>query len=105
MPPFDAWHDRRISRRLAMGCRARIKSLNTGETYYGECTDLSVDGMALRSSFVPQHNERLRVIVLGPSVGGVPGQPLEAEVEVRRCNEIERGKLYEIGTRIITRHR
>ncbi|GGY05953.1 PilZ domain-containing protein [Paludibacterium paludis] len=105
MPPFDARHDRRTSRRISMGCKARIKSLNTGETHYGECTDLSVDGLALRSSFVPQHKERLRVIVLAPSVGGMPGQPLEAEVEVRRCNEIERGRLYEIGTRIIVRHR
>jgi len=104
VPPFDAWQDRRHSRRLAMGCKARIKSLNTGETHYGECTDLSVDGLALRSSFVPQPKERLRVIVIAPSAGGMPGQTLDAEVEVRRCNEIERGRLYEIGTRIIVRH-
>jgi hypothetical protein len=33
-------------RALQMGCKARIKSLHTGETHYGECVDLSVDGMA-----------------------------------------------------------
>ncbi len=38
-----------------------------------------------------------------PGVGSVPMRPLEATVEVRRCNEVERGKLYEIGTRILQR--
>jgi hypothetical protein len=32
----------------------------------------------------------------------VGGLPLEA-VEVRRCNEVKRGQVYEIGTRIIKR--
>ncbi|MBI3145293.1 MAG: PilZ domain-containing protein [Pseudogulbenkiania sp.] len=101
MPPFDPHHERRGARRLRMGCNARIKSLNTGETHYGECTDLSIDGLALRSSFVPQFGERLLVVVRAPAVGGLPGKPFEAEVEVRRCNEIEHGRIYEIGTRII----
>lgn len=102
-PPFDPYRDRRGARRLNMGCKARIRSLNTGETHYGECTDLSVDGLALRSSFVPQFGERLQVLVLTPAVGGLPGKPFEAEVEVRRCNEVQRGLLYEIGTRILSR--
>ncbi|UTH73132.1 PilZ domain-containing protein [Chromobacterium sp. IIBBL 290-4] len=86
-----------------MGCKARIKSLLTGETFYGECVDLSVDGMALRSAFVPQFGEKLNVIVLVPSVGGVAGKPFEAEVEVRRCNEVQRGLIYEVGVRILLR--
>ena len=103
MSPFDPYHERRGARRLQMGCKARIKSLHTGETHYGECVDLSVDGMAFRCSYVPQHGERLSVIVLAPAVGGLPGKPLAAEVEVRRCNEVKRGLVYEIGTRIIQR--
>jgi len=103
VPPFDPYHERRRARRLQMGCKARIKSLLTGETHYGECVDLSVDGMALRSSYVPQYGERLSVIVLAPAMGGLPGKPLQAEVEVRRCNEVQRGKIYEMGTRIIQR--
>ncbi|OWY39577.1 PilZ domain-containing protein [Xenophilus sp. AP218F] len=103
MPPFDPYRDRRRGRRVSMGCKARIKSLNTGETHYGECVDLSVDGMALRSAFVPQFGERLAVIVLAPAVGGMPGKPFEAVVEVKRCNEVQRGRIYEIGVRILTR--
>ncbi|HJV07520.1 MAG TPA: PilZ domain-containing protein [Chromobacteriaceae bacterium] len=102
MPPFDPYHERRGSRRIRMGCKARIRSLNTGETHYGECVDLSVDGVALRSSFVPQYGERLSVIVLAPAVGGLSGKPLEVVVEVKRCNEVQRGELYEIGTCFVT---
>lgn len=104
MKPFDShYHDRRVGRRLRMGCRAKMKSLHTGETHYGECVDLSVDGMAIRCMYVPQHGERLEVVVIVPGVGSMPTKPLEAIVEVRRCNEVERGKLYEIGARIIDR--
>ncbi|MFC3532828.1 PilZ domain-containing protein [Vogesella facilis] len=104
MKPFENhYQDRRIGRRMRMGCRAKFKSLHTGETHYGECVDLSVDGMAIRCSYVPQHGEKLEVVVIVPGVGSVPMRPLEATVEVRRCNEVERGKLYEIGARILQR--
>ncbi|MDE1712367.1 PilZ domain-containing protein [Chromobacterium amazonense] len=103
MSRFDAYYDRRRGRRISMGCKARIKCLTNGQTYYGECVDLSVDGMALRSVFVPQYGERLNVIVLVPGVGGAPGKPFEAEVEVKRCNEVQRGTIYEIGVRIVLR--
>lgn len=98
-----ASHERRRERRLRMGCKAKIRSLITGETHYGECVDLSVDGVAIRSSFVPQHGERLMILVVAPMVSGKLGKQFEAEVEVRRCNEIHHGKLYEIGARIIKR--
>lgn len=100
--PFDPYHNHRATRRMSMGCKARIKSLHTGETHYGECTDLSVDGLALRSSYVPQFGERLMVLVLSQAVGGLTGR-FEAEVEVRRCNEVVRNSIYEIGAKIIER--
>lgn len=104
MPPFDAYHNRRGARRLSMQCKARIKSLHTGETHYGECADISVDGMALHTSYVPQFGERLVVLVLSPAVGNAPGRPFEAEIEVRRCNELLNNRLYEIGAKIVERH-
>ena len=45
----------------------------------------------------------LKVLVLSPAVGEVPGKPFESEVEVRRCNELVRKQLYEIGAKILTR--
>jgi hypothetical protein len=103
VPPFDSHYNRRGSRRVSMGCKARIKSLHTGETHYGECADISVDGISLHTSYVPQFGEHLKVLVLSPAVGNLPGKPFEAEVEVRRCNELVRNELYEIGAKIITR--
>ncbi|MDC7713861.1 PilZ domain-containing protein [Vogesella sp. LYT5W] len=103
MKPFDAHHERRGGKRLRMGCRAKMKSHHTGETHYGECVDLSVDGLAIRSAFVPQFGEILEVTIIVPPVGEVYSKPFEAVVEVRRCNEVERGKLYEIGAKIIKR--
>ncbi len=103
MKPFDTHYERRGGKRMQMGCRAKLKSRHTGETFYGECVDLSIDGMALRSTFVPQFGERLDVVVLVPPVSGLPGKPFEALVEVRRCNEVERGRLYEIGVKILKR--
>lgn len=103
MPPFDSYHNRRSSRRVSMGCKARIKSMHTGETHYGECADISVDGIALHTSYVPQYGEHLKVLVLSPSVGNLPGRPFEAEVEVRRCNELVPERLYEIGAVILSR--
>lgn len=103
MNPFDAHHERRGGKRMRMGCRAKMKSRHTGETHYGECVDLSIDGMAIRSAFVPQFGEVLEVTIIAPSAGALSSKPFEAVVEVRRCNEVVRGKLYEIGARIMER--
>lgn len=102
--PFDRHRDRRGALRVPMVCRARIKTLDVGgRSYYGECTDISVDGMAIRTDYVPQYLERFEVVILTPDIGGRAGEPLKALVEVRRCNEVERGRLYELGVAIIER--
>ncbi|MCW3479262.1 PilZ domain-containing protein [Neisseriaceae bacterium JH1-16] len=93
----------RSARRIPMGCKARIKSLFSGQTAYGHCVDLSVDGIALRSSFVPQHGERLSIVLLPPPAVGELMQPFYLDIEVRRCSEIVSGVLYEIGAIIMER--
>jgi len=102
--PPDAYNERRRGRRVKVAnCKARMKSLNTGEVFYGDCVDLSVDGLSVRTSFVPQFGERLEVIILSPAVGAIPEKPLVMEAEVCRCNEVERRRLYEIGMTIVQR--
>jgi hypothetical protein len=86
-----------------MGCKARIKSLHTGETHYGECVDLSVDGMAFRCSFVPQHGERLSVIVLAPLWVACRASRWRPRWKCGAATRSKRGQVYEIGTRIIQR--
>ncbi|AXK40905.1 PilZ domain-containing protein [Crenobacter cavernae] len=86
-----------------MGCRARIKSLLTGDVHYGECIDLSVDGIAIRTSFVPRYAERLEVTLRVPPVGNIPAKPFIVEAEVCRCQEVDPGRLYDIGVRIVKR--
>ncbi|MDN0076355.1 PilZ domain-containing protein [Crenobacter sp. SG2303] len=93
----------RSSRRIPLGCKARIKSQVSGETTYGHCVDLSVDGIALRSSYVPQQGERLSVVLLPLPSAGELIQPFYLDIEVRRCSEIVSGLLYEIGATIVER--
>jgi hypothetical protein len=102
--PRDSHRERRIARRIRMaGCKARLKSLLTGEVFYGECFDLSVDGLSIRTAFVPQFGEVLEVMLRTPAVGSAMEKPLIVEAEVRRCNELEPGRLYEIGMAILER--
>lgn len=104
MSPRDSHLERRVARRIKMqGCKARIKSLQTGEVHYGECTDLSVDGVAIRTSYVPQFGERLEITMREPAIGKAREKPFVIEAEVRRCNEIEPGRTYEIGMSIVLR--
>lgn len=103
MCPFDARSERRRARRLPIGCQARIKSLATGDVFYGECVDLSVDGIAIRSACVPQFGERFLVTVRVPPVGALPSRPFVVEAQVCRCQEVERGKCYDIGMAILRR--
>lgn len=85
-------------------CQAKIKSLVTGETAYGQCTHLSVEGLVLRVPFVPQYAEPLRVTMIPASVGASQPAPLVAETEVRHCQAVEEGLLYDIGVIITNRH-
>lgn len=78
-----------------------MRSIETGDTYYGICTDLSVSGLSIRTSFVPRCDEQLEVTVLAPATGQKRPQPLSALTRVRRCHELQAGVLYELGLEIL----
>lgn len=93
--------DQRSTRRVPVNIKAKIRTLDFGQIYYGECTDLSVGGMTLQTSYVPRPDETLDVFLMPPRIAGAPAQPFSARVQVRRCHQIEAGLLYELGLTII----
>lgn len=93
--------DQRSARRVPVSIKAKIRTLDFGQVYYGECTDLSVGGMTLQTAYVPRPEEAFDVFLLPPRIAGSPAQPFSARVIVKRCHEIERGHLYELGLSII----
>ncbi|AYH45494.1 PilZ domain-containing protein [Azoarcus sp. DN11] len=87
--------DRRLDRRIPLGCPAVIR-LKTGETIRGECVEIGVGGMTLRAPYVPGEAEVLEVMVAVPGSGSVARPPLVARLAVKRCHALGQG-LYEIG--------
>ncbi|MDK2123445.1 PilZ domain-containing protein [Parachitinimonas caeni] len=95
--------EQRIDRRIPINCPVKIRTKDLGDPWYGVCTDLSVSGMSIQTSFVPREDEELEVMVIPPQgLNGGTQKPLAALVRVRRCHEIERGRLYEIGLEILS---
>lgn len=86
--------ERRLDRRIPLGCPASIR-LPGGETLAVECVELSVGGMTLRAAYVPAEAEVLEVSVASPG-GTLAQRPLVTRLEVRRCHALGNG-LYEIG--------
>ena len=86
--------DRRLDRRIPLGCPASIR-LRSGETIPAECVELSVGGMTLRAAYVPGEAEILEVAVSSPG-GPSAVPPLVTRLEVKRCHALRNG-LYEIG--------
>ncbi|MDT3672021.1 MAG: PilZ domain-containing protein [Aromatoleum sp.] len=86
--------ERRLDRRVPLGCPASIR-LRGGEIIAAECIDISVGGMTLRAAYVPAEAEVLEVAVASPG-GALARPPLVTRLEVRRCHALGNG-LYEIG--------
>ena len=86
--------ERRLDRRIPLGCKATIR-LNNGESIPAECIEISVGGMTLHSRYVPGQSEVIEVIVASPG-GQVARPPLVTRLEVKRCHALGQG-LYEIG--------
>ncbi len=93
--------DPRGARRVPVKFQVKIRTWDLGVSHYGECTDLSVGGMTLRTSYVPRPQEEFEVCLLPPRIEGSQVKPFSARVRVMRCHEIERGQLYELGLSII----
>jgi hypothetical protein len=87
--------DRRLDRRIPLGCTAAIH-LPGGETVAAECIELSISGMTLHAAYVPGQAEVLTVAVLSPT----GGTPLVTRLEVKRCHGLGGGR-YEIGGAIL----
>lgn len=101
MSEYKLWRDARAARRVPVRFRAKITTDYPGPAEYGECTDLSVSGMTLRTSYVPRPQEEFQVCLVPPKVASGPVQPFSAKVKVVRCHEIERGQCYELGLAIL----
>ena len=71
IPPHQ---DRRLDRRLPLGCPAFI-ALRSGERVDATCIEIGVGGMTLHAAYVPARNEIIDVAVLGEP-GPLGGQAL-----------------------------
>lgn len=91
--------DRRLDRRIPLGCAAAIL-LPNGERLAAECVELSVGGMTLRSTYVPGESEVIEVAVLSPGSERLNRPPLVTRLEVKRCHALGDGR-YEIGGAIV----
>ena len=101
MSQNKVWRDTRSARRVPVQFKAKIKTDYPGPTEYGECTDLSVGGMTLRTSYVPRLQEEFEVCLVPLRMSAAPVMPFSARVKVVRCHEIESGQVYELGLRIL----
>jgi len=86
--------DRRLDRRIPLGCSAHIRP-DKGEEVSAECIELSVSGMTLHANYVPVEGEVVEVVISSPN-GNVERPPLVTRLRVTRCHAIDGGK-YEIG--------
>ncbi|UXY14414.1 PilZ domain-containing protein [Chitiniphilus purpureus] len=93
--------EQRSALRIPVDCKVKIRTLDFGPSHYGTCSDLSVSGMTLRTSYVPRPGEEFEVFVMPPRQGGSLREPLAARVRVVRCHELARGRLYELGLAIV----
>ena len=86
--------ERRLDRRIPLGCPAQIRNA-AGQRFPAECVELSVSGMTLRSRYVPAELEEIEVAVLPPPES-IAFRPLTAWVSVRRCHALGNG-VFELG--------
>ena len=97
---MDSSSERRLHRRIPLGCKIGIKAPGGGEPVVGICTALSVGGMTIQSGHVPRMGEVFEVAVLPPELGG-SFMPLHARVQVRRCDGLEEAGRFEMGVEIV----
>lgn len=97
LPPHE---NRRLDRRIPLGCPAYIASRD-GSRIPATCVEIGVGGMTLKAAYVPAQGEVLEVAVLSPQNSRAANRPpLISKLEVTRCNALGNGE-YEIGGRIV----
>ncbi|WP_373975084.1 PilZ domain-containing protein [Chitinibacter sp. SCUT-21] len=93
--------DQRGALRVAVNCKVKIRPLDLGLPFYGECTDLSVTGMTVQTSYVPRPHEEFDIYVMPARTEGMKRQPFSARVRVRRSHQLKVTSLYELGLEIV----
>jgi hypothetical protein len=86
--------DRRLDRRIPLGCSAHIRSPD-GDEIVAECIELSVSGMTLHANYVPAEGEVIDIAVDSPN-DKMERPPLITRLRVTRCHALPDGR-YEIG--------
>ncbi|MDR1887868.1 MAG: PilZ domain-containing protein [Zoogloeaceae bacterium] len=90
--------DRRLDRRIPLGCTAHIQSRD-GREIQAECVELSVSGMTLHANYIPGEGEVVKVVIAQPN-GPINRPPLVTHLRVSRCFVLPDGR-YEIGGAIV----
>ncbi|WP_047396364.1 PilZ domain-containing protein [Chitinibacter sp. ZOR0017] len=96
--------DQRGALRVPVNCKVKIRPMDLGLPFYGECTDLSVTGMTVQTSYVPRPEEEFDIYVMPAKTAGRPQAPFAARVRVRRSHQLKMHALYELGLEIIQVH-
>ena len=96
MDPHD---ERRLSRRIPLGCDALIRPVNGQAAHPAICLEIGTGGMTMESDYVPGLAEQLDVLVRQPD-GGADRPPLHVRVEVKRCHKTDAGA-YQLGVQIV----
>ncbi|WP_348944514.1 PilZ domain-containing protein [Chitinibacter sp. FCG-7] len=96
--------DQRGALRVAVNCKVKIRPMDLGLPFYGECTDLSVTGMTVQTSYVPRPDEEFDIYVMPARTPGMRREPFSARVKVRRSHRLDMLSLYELGLEIVQVH-
>jgi hypothetical protein len=97
-------HDQRGALRVIVNCKVKIRPLDLGLPFYGECTDLSVTGMTVQTNYVPRPDEEFDIYVMPARTANLRSAPFSARVKVRRSYQLDMASLYELGLEIIQVH-
>jgi hypothetical protein len=90
--------DRRLDRRIPIGCSAHIRVRDGGEVD-AECIELSVSGMTLHTAYAPADGDVIEVMIETPDAS-VERPPLVTRLRVTRCNVLPGGH-FEVGGSIV----
>ncbi|QLG88166.1 PilZ domain-containing protein [Chitinibacter bivalviorum] len=93
--------DQRGALRVSVSCKVKIRPMDLGLPFYGDCTDLSVTGMTVQTSYVPRPDEEFDIYVMPARAGNMRREPFSARVKVRRSHRLDSSSLYELGLEII----
>ncbi|MCB1959636.1 MAG: PilZ domain-containing protein [Rhodocyclaceae bacterium] len=96
---MDTHDEKRLSRRIPLGCDALIQPIGGQERFTAKCLEIGAGGMTLESKYVPGLAEQLDVLVRQPD-GGADNPPLHVRVEVKRSHKTASGD-YQLGARIV----